>query len=108
MYAQTKIGLIELPSKLTPNSYVKPINISIKCDKELDNIDVIAIGNGATKMTMQKTGDSILRHVYLTTMSSDDCSNRLKRHTNQAFSVMCADPVEGKCVYHGDSGSKTI
>lgn len=97
-------GLIQLPSDVLPIPQAQPINLSLKCDSDLDNIDVVAIGNGATVASMQMTGDSILHHVYLKTMSSDECKNRLKRHTNELFAVICADPHEGKYVYHGDSG----
>lgn len=82
--------------------------MSTKCSKDLDNINVIAIGNGAAIVSVNMTGDSILRHVYLTTMPTAECQSRLKRHTNEPFSVICAEPNEGKYVYHGDSGRITI
>lgn len=71
---------------------------------DLENIDVIAIGNGDISMGGYEPDDHIVRYVYLTTLSSEECARRMKDHNN-TNSIICADPKDGACVGHGDSGN---
>lgn len=105
---QSFSGLIELPSKLEPNQYVHPIQLPTECGNDLENIDVIAIGNGITSI-FGKRWDTILREIHLTTMSSEECNNRMQEYAG-SFSVICAKPNNGQSISKGDSGkhSKTI
>lgn len=98
-------GLLELPRTIERNAFIQPVSISNKCDIDLDNIDVIAIGNGKVSMRGGELRDYMLRHVYLTTISSDECVNRVDRRHNGTFSVICANPNDGASIARGDSGT---
>lgn len=93
---------------MTHSPYVHPINLSNnKCGTDLDNIDVVAIGNGATSRRANMPYDNLLRYADFTTMSSDECDNFLKKH-NKTYSVICLEPKDGASVSRGDSGNVAI
>lgn len=99
-------GLIELTRRLVPNSHIQAIQLSRDCGDELENVDAIAVGNGRTH-PFNSYGDTMLRHIYLTTMSSVDCANRLKKF-DKPFSVICAEPRSSQSIFRGDSGNMYI
>lgn len=99
---------MELPERIVPNAYIQPVKISNKCGTDVDIIDVIAIGTGKTSLRRWVLNDFVLRHVYLTTIPSIVCENRLNRRHNETYSVICVDPNDGASVAPGDSGGPLI
>lgn len=101
------MGLVELTTKLMPDASAKPINISNKCDTHLDNVDAIAVGKGKTSFAFSLS-DLVeelrkLRHIYVSTIPSNDCDEYLKKF-NETFHVMCSEPWKRSHLLHGDSG----
>lgn len=91
---------------INSSSLVQSIPLT-ECGDDVSNIDVIALGNGATSVYYGRE-DMLLRLVYLTTMTSADCENRLRRHKKR-FSVICAEQNEfGGRVWNGDSGGPLL
>lgn len=97
-------GLLELPRQVAQNAYIQPVSFSSKCGTDLDNIDVIAIGNGRTSLSFWETPDHVLRHAYLKTISSDECLERVKARHKGPYSVICVNPNDGAGCARGDSG----
>lgn len=98
--------MIELPTQIKPNQYVQPIQLPTECGDDLENVEVVAIGNGLTSIWGPRW-DTILREAHLTTMSAKECDDRVKKH-GKNFSVICAKPNNGQSTCKGDSGNFSI
>lgn len=95
------IGLIKLPEAVVFNNFVQPIELSSAISP---NVEVIAIGNGATKEGELGTSETIESiDLSITTMS--ECSETFPflRHGGSSF---CAKDISGerKSIRQGDLG----
>lgn len=95
------LALLELPTKVVSNAFFQPVNISTKCGTDLDNIDVVAVGKGKTAFNGDL--DFVLRHVHAKIMPSAECEDYSKKF-NETMHVMCAEPLNGSYLLHGDLG----
>lgn len=92
-------GLIKLSQPIPSNPFVRPVKLPTNCGLGLDEVSVIAVGNG-DKLTGDY--DRKIRHAYLKTMSNTLCANVAKR--NMPWSVFCVDVLHGQSIFSGDSG----
>lgn len=99
------IGLIELPATVELSQYVQPIRLSTECGDDLENIDVIVLGNGLTALIGPRQ-DRIVRRADFTTMSSEACEDRMTKYDGN-FSVICVEPTRNQTVCVGDAGKGT-
>lgn len=96
------IGLIKLPREIELGQFIQPVKLLAKCDDNLDNINVVAVGNGITVLG-RGIEDRLLRQANLTTMSVDESKQRLDNFDRHDL-VVCVEPKLGRSTFLGDSG----
>lgn len=100
-----KIALLELPTPITFDHYIRPVNFTDIClTPHMGGKTVTAAGTGRTKLD-EKASDWRLRHAHFTTMSSEFCSSQLHYKLNPN-SIICGnvDIANNQSIYNGDSG----
>lgn len=95
---------MELPRKAASSPYIHPIQLPTECGDDLENVDVIAIGNGLTEMYLN-SDDKRVRHIHQKTMSFKDCDHAEKKH-GKTFDVICTSANVTHTIWHGDSGKQ--
>lgn len=99
-------GLVHLPRTFRPSPNIQPIALPTECGNNLENIEVVAVGNGLTYRGGRRH-DTLLRHVNLTTMSFEDCNDYLTKKHDLSYSVICTRVSSGRSICNGDSGEYT-
>lgn len=101
-----KLALLELPTPITFDQYVRPVNLTNFCSiPHMGGEIVTAAGTGRTQMD-ESASDWRLRHAHSMTISSEFCSNQLQHKLNPN-GILCGDVnrTNNQSIYDGDSGS---
>lgn len=100
-------GLIELPTPITFNEHIRPVQLSNTCGMpHLGGEDVVAAGMGRDEMDKKtERSDMRLRHANFVTKSSFFCSFQTN-HRMDPNTIICANANHdtNQSVYKGDSG----
>lgn len=99
------LGLLKLPEQIQQNGRIQIVKLTADC--EFDALEsqqsTVAVGLGRID-PYAPPEDRRLRHTPVITMSTSDCLREAKRPLD-AFSVICAFMLDGRCASHGDSGN---
>lgn len=98
------IGLIQLPRPAKLSNRVRPINLPTSCDS-LENIDVIALGNGVPNE--DSPAMQFLQFADMKTIPSNQCTKQFKILLWRK-SVICANSDAGNSICDGDSGGPLV
>lgn len=97
-------GLIELATPIILNDRIQPIKLPNKCQKNLTDEPLIAIGNGLNYFDIDKmVRPLLLKHAYYNAVSFLNCI-RTARYGGNPHSILCILPREDGLVHLGDSG----
>lgn len=101
--------MLELPKKIVSTRCVQPLPLT-DCGADLENIGVIAAGNGRTSTNSSDEWNKVLREIRVETMTAEVCTNVLKWLGNKQFSVICTKPDSTGygTAYQGDSGNVAV
>lgn len=91
-----------MPRKVKFGPFIRPAKLMAKCDDDLSNIDAVVVGNGITVLG-HGIDDRLMRQANLTTMSTDECKQRLDNFDKHGL-VICVEPKFGRSAFLGDSG----
>lgn len=94
-----------LPRKIDFNTYVQPIQLPTECDDDLEMIDALAIGIGHSKFEIIDDFVAVLRQASIRTMTFAESMDFIDNH-EKPDTMLCAVPILGQSVFHGDSGMK--
>lgn len=96
---ENDIALLELPHSIEFNERIRPVNLSMSCDKT-ENLDAIVIGNGATDAKVKEEIASVLQWAPLKTTSTQTCKKNypILNH-GKSF---CAQGKEGRAACYGN------
>lgn len=94
---------MKLPRKPVISPFIQPIRLPTECGENLENIEVVAIGNG---MPSYSEDGSQMQHIYQTTMTFEDCERMERRHEMQ-LTIICTFANASHSIYLGDSGGMT-
>lgn len=103
------IGLLELPEAIESSDYAQPVELAPNCLPHMGDVEVIAIGRGATEAEAKSYADiwdKRIRHVELETLSKSECmkETELSPLLTHSASVICARSSNDRAAYFGDSG----
>lgn len=83
--------------------FIAPAKLPTKCHYNFGDVDVIAVGNGQKSKDSYGSGDLLMRHIYLKTMSFDDSLDGLEDFS-EPHTVICTEPISDRSIFYGDSG----
>lgn len=100
------IGLINLPEKPRRSPNIQPIQLPTKCETN-ENVEVIAMGNGAASTNTDTGLAPILQFALLNTTTRRQCREQFPFLFFRR-SVICAVSDYKQSVCHGDSGGGLV
>lgn len=99
------IALIKLTNTVKFTETIRPVEFSKTCDSN-ENVEVIVMGNGVTKMSSRRNAN-VLQWAPLRTIPAQECAKTYKIMEFRK-SVICAQTDASRTVCYGDSGSPMI